>query len=167
MARKTSQSSFRKLVREARAACPEIAVTTDLIAGFPGETADEFNETADFVEEMAFAGAHIFPYSERSGTAAASMPGRVEPRVRKQRAAALRRIVEVSEHGYRTRFTGQTMTVLWENAAGLGPDGWHMSGLTDNYLRVSAVAPRDMWNELTPVVLERVVEEGLNGRIGE
>jgi threonylcarbamoyladenosine tRNA methylthiotransferase MtaB len=165
MARKTSQKSFRKLLREARAACPEMAITTDLIAGFPGETEDEFSETAAFVEEMEFAGAHVFPYSERPGTAAASMPGQVDHPVRKQRAAALRRIVRQSERRYRERFAGRTLPVLWESAAGLGPDGWHMTGLTDNYLRVSAVASRDLWNELTPVVLEEVTEEGLRAQI--
>ena len=167
MARKTSQKSFRKLVREAREACPEIAITTDLIAGFPGESEAEFDETAAFVEEMAFAGAHVFPYSQRPGTAAAAMPGQVNHPVRKQRAAALRRIVRKSERRYRAQFTGRALDVLWENASALGPDGWHMSGLTDNYLRISAVTPRDMWNELTPVVLEKVTEEGMNGRIGE
>jgi threonylcarbamoyladenosine tRNA methylthiotransferase MtaB len=167
MARKTSQKSFRKLVREAREACPEIAITTDLIAGFPGESEAEFDETAAFVEEMAFAGAHVFPYSERPGTAAAGMPEQVDHPVRKQRSAALRRIVAHSERRYREGFTGRTLDVLWENAAGLGPEGWHMSGLTDNYLRISAVTPRDMWNELTPVVLERVGEDGMEGRIGE
>jgi threonylcarbamoyladenosine tRNA methylthiotransferase MtaB len=167
MARKTSQKSFRQLIRDARAACPEIAITTDLIAGFPGETEDEFEKTAAFVEEMEFAGAHVFPYSERPGTAAAAMPGQVDHPVRKSRAAALRRIVARSEHRYRAQFTGRTLDVLWENAAALGPDGWHLSGLTDNYLRVFAVAPRDLWNELTPVVLEEVTGEGMNGRIGE
>ncbi|HUF40235.1 MAG TPA: MiaB/RimO family radical SAM methylthiotransferase, partial [Anaerolineales bacterium] len=167
MARKTSQKSFRGLVRDARRACPEIAITTDLIAGFPGETEDEFEKTLAFVEEMAFAGAHVFPYSERPGTAAAAMPDPVDHPVRKRRAADLRRIVSRSARRYRERFAGQTLAALWESAAALGPDGWHMSGLTDNYLRVSALAPRDLWNELTPVVLEEVTEEGMNGRMGE
>lgn len=167
MARKTTRSTFRRLVRAARQASPEIAVTTDLIAGFPGETQSEFAETLEFVAEMDFAGAHVFTYSERPGTAAASMPGAVPHALRRERSAALRDLVACSEERYRCGFVGRQLEVLWESAVGLGPEGWQMSGWTDNYLRVTAVAPRDLWNELTPVFLEEAAAGGLKGRIEE
>ena len=104
MARKTTQASFRTLVHAARAACPDIAITTDLIAGFPGETEAEFVETLAFVDEIAFAGGHVFTYSPRPGTAAAKMPGQVSPPLRRERNARLRAVIEASASRYRTQF---------------------------------------------------------------
>lgn len=158
MARKTTQESFRGLVQAARQACPEIAITTDLIAGFPGETDAEFSDTAEFVAEMAFSGAHLFTYSERPGTAAANMLHQVPHPLRRERNHRLREIISESETCYRKRFVGSQLDVLWESTSELGPEGWRMSGLTDNYLRVLAITPQDLWNELTPVRI--LVETG-------
>jgi len=159
MARKTTQKSFTKLVESARSVCPEIAMTTDLIAGFPGETETEFAETLAFVETMGFAGGHVFTYSPRPGTAAAKMPGQVPPPVRRERNARLREVIEKSASRYRAQFLQKTLPVLWEGAATLGPEGWQMSGLTDNYVRVHATAPQDLWNRITHVELV-VLEDG-------
>lgn len=165
MARKTTQASFHRLVASARTFCPEMAITTDLIAGFPGETEVEFDETLAFVEAMQFAGGHVFTYSPRPGTAAAKMPGQLPPPVRKERNARLRERLEAGASAYRARFTGQTLPVLWESATALGPDGWQMSGLTDNYLRVQAIAPQDLWNRITPVKLTALQDGELRGVI--
>ena len=165
MARKTTQKSFRSLVRAARQACPEIAITTDLIAGFPGETDAEFADTAEFVKEMAFSGAHIFTYSERPGTAAATMADQVPHALRRERSRRLREIVSESEDRYRRSFIGDQLDVLWENTSELGPEGWRMSGLSDNYLRVLAITPQDLWNQLTPVRILAEDEGRLQGRL--
>ncbi len=165
MARKTTQESFRQLVKAARAVVPEMAITTDLIAGFPGESEAEFDETLAFVREMAFAGGHVFTYSERPGTAAARMPDQVPHPIRKQRNARLREVLKQSGDEYRARFLRQTVPVLWESAVALGPDGWQMSGLSDNYLRVHATAPQDLWNRITPVSVTKVNGEGVWGMV--
>ena len=167
MARKTTQEIFQKLVQAARAVCPEIAITTDLIAGFPGETAAEFEETCQFVEEIGFAGGHIFTYSARPGTAAARMPEQVPHQIRKERNAVLRRLVAKSSALYQDKFIGKALPVLWENAQGYGPDGWELSGLTDNYLRVTAIAPQDLWNQITPVRLQGRIDTGQTGLRGQ
>ena len=73
MRRKTTPGSFAALVQSARAAIPEVAITTDIIVGFPGETEAEFSETLEFVKGMNFAGGHVFTYSARPGTPAARM----------------------------------------------------------------------------------------------
>jgi threonylcarbamoyladenosine tRNA methylthiotransferase MtaB len=96
MARKTTPASFRGLVAAARMMMPEVAITTDVIAGFPGETEAEFAETLDFVREMDFAGGHVFTYSPRPATAAARMKGQIRPEVRKKRNAILREAFEES-----------------------------------------------------------------------
>jgi threonylcarbamoyladenosine tRNA methylthiotransferase MtaB len=153
MARKTTPDSFRELVSAAREAIPDVAITTDIIAGFPGETEDEFVETLDFVKEMNFAGGHVFTYSARPGTGAARMKGQVKPELRKKRNHILKETLEESAKSYREKFVGQKMSVLWESTSEMGEWGWQMEGWTENYLRVSAFAPSPRWNEVDEVVL--------------
>jgi threonylcarbamoyladenosine tRNA methylthiotransferase MtaB len=163
MARKTTPDSFRRLAQAARQAIPGLALTTDIIAGFPGESDAEFSESLAFVEELAFSDGHVFTYSARPGTAAARMPGQVPPAVRKERNARLRAILEASNRLYRENHLGRVLPVLWESAVALGPRGWEMSGLTDTYLRVQAVTPRQLWNRITPVRLTAVVDGRMDG----
>jgi threonylcarbamoyladenosine tRNA methylthiotransferase MtaB len=165
MARKTTPESFRELVAAARAVMPEVAVTTDVIVGFPGETEAEFNETLDFVREMNFAGGHVFTYSARPGTPAAKMKGQVKPDVRKSRNHRLAEVFRESARGYRQKFLGQTMSVLWESVSELDEWGWKMEGWTENYLRVSASSSAPRWNEVDSVRLDALEGEGLRGTI--
>ncbi|HJW90097.1 MAG TPA: MiaB/RimO family radical SAM methylthiotransferase [Anaerolineales bacterium] len=165
MARKTTPESFAALVAAARAAIPDVAITTDIIVGFPGETQAEFDESLAFVKEMGFSGGHVFTYSARPGTAAASMPNQVSKRVSKERSGRMRAFFFELSQAYQLRFLGRTMPVLWENTTSMGPDTWQMSGLTDNYLRVNADAPRHLWNQLTPVHLTGLDNGELVGAI--
>lgn len=143
MARRCTAASFRRLVADARAAIPDLTVTTDLIAGFPGETAADFAEGLAFVDEMRFAHAHIFPFSPREGTAAVHFPNQVPGPVKRERMLQLQQVVEASGRRERQRFVGQVRRVLWEGTGQPLADQpallW--SGLTDNYLRVMALAP--------------------------
>lgn len=165
MARKTTPESFAELVAAARAIVPDMAITTDVIVGFPGESEAEFTESTDFVRQMGFAGGHVFTYSARQGTAAAGMPDQVPHVVRKERSAVMRQLLAESAGRYQDRFLGQVLPVLWESATGYGPNGWHMSGLTDNYLRVSTRAPRQCWNRITPVRLMSIQGDVLQGQL--
>jgi threonylcarbamoyladenosine tRNA methylthiotransferase MtaB len=130
MLRKTTPESFRELVNAAREAIPDVAITTDIIAGFPGETEEEFAETLDFVREMDFAGGHVFTYSPRPGTGAARMKGQVKPELRKRRNHILQGALEESAKSYRDKFVGRKMPVLWESTSEMGEWGWKMEGLT-------------------------------------
>jgi len=165
MRRKTTPESFRQLVAAARQVMPAVAITTDIIAGFPGETDDEFAATLAFVREMSFAGGHVFTYSPRPGTGAARMKGQVQPEVRKKRNHILRQALDESETSYRQKFIGRTMPVLWESTSEMGEWGWQMEGLTGNYLRVKAFAPSPRWNELDNVQIEQNETDGLKGTI--
>ena len=165
MARKTTTRSFRELVHAARAVQPDIAITTDLIAGFPGETDEEFNQTLDLVREMEFSGGHVFSYSPRPGTGAARMKGQVKPELRKRRNRILQETLEDSATSYREKFIGKTMPVLWESTTEYGEYGWRMEGWTGNYLRVSATAPSPRWNEVDEVELLGLDGEKVNGAI--
>ncbi len=167
MARKTTPASFRALVAAARTSIPDAAITTDLIAGFPGETDAEFAETLAFVREMDFAGGHVFTYSPRPETAASRMRGQVRPEVRKKRNAVLREALEESSKVYRQKFVGRRMSVLWESVSELDEWGWKMEGWTGNYLRVRAAASSPRWNEVDEVELVEAGREGMKGVIGD
>jgi len=165
MARKTTPESFRELVCAARTVMPNVAITTDIIAGFPGETETEFAESLNFVKEMNFAGGHVFTYSSRPGTGAAKMRAQVRPELRKKRNHILREALDESERSYRQKFIGQSMSVLWESTSEMGEWGWQMEGLTGNYLRVQAFAPSPRWNDIDEVLVEESQTDGLKGVI--
>jgi threonylcarbamoyladenosine tRNA methylthiotransferase MtaB len=164
MARKTTPEAFASLLANARLAIPSVAITTDIMAGFPGEDEAEFAESLAFVQAMQFAAGHVFTFSERPGTAAVRLPGQVPHPVRKQRSAQMRRVLAESAAAYRARFVGSTLPVLWESTRGLGPQGWELSGLTDNYLRVTAQSPEPLWNCISAVTLTGMAEGGLQGQ---
>ena len=165
MARKTTPDSFRSLVGEARSACADIAVTTDVIVGFPGESEAEFAHSLDFVRELGLAGGHVFSYSARPGTAAAKMPGQVPLDVRRERSARMRQVLLEAEQSYDARFIGREVGVLWESTSTLGPDGWHLHGLTDNNIRVTAVSPERLWNVISRVRLDGQSGDEMAGQI--
>lgn len=165
MARRTTRQSFAALVDAARQVSPEIAITTDIITGFPGENEAEFAESLAFIQAMEFAGGHVFTYSARPGTAAARMPDQVPHPLRKERNAVVRAVLQASGARYRQQFLNRTLPVLWESATALGPQGWTLSGLSDNYLRVSAHAPQHLWNQITPVQIKAMENGGLTGEL--
>lgn len=164
MARRTRTADFRKLVAEARSRIPDLVVTTDIIAGFPGETAEDFDESLRFVEEMRFAHVHVFPYSGREGTAAAGFGGQVLAAERRARVDAMESVARRTGDAVRRSFLGAIRPVLWETlehpANGTGAV-W--SGLTDNYLRVQTVAPAgvDLENRITPARLVELDDGGI------
>lgn len=166
MARRCTVDSFRALVEEARAAIPNLIVTTDLIAGFPGETHTDFLRGAEFVRDMRFADAHIFPFSKRAGTAAASFRDEPPGNVKRERARLLHEIVAESGVAERSRFVGTVRPVLWEGVGRAQADGsveWE--GFTDNYLRVRTRVPadQDLHNAITPVRLACAEDGALQG----
>ncbi len=169
MARRCTTASFRQLMQDARAAIPDLIVTTDLIVGFPGETETDFRAGLAFVEEMRFAHAHIFPFSPRAGTAAAAFGDQVPTAVKKERARQLHELVEQTGHTERRRFLGQVRPVLWEGEGQPLTDqaGRLWSGFTDNYLRIMSIAPTTaaLHGVLTPVQLDELRGETLFGTL--
>lgn len=160
MGRRITAAGYARLLERIRAAVPDMAVTTDIIVGFPGEDKAEFAESLAFVERMAFARLHVFPFSPRPGTPAARMEGQVPEPVVRERAARMRTLGEQMAAAFRRRFLGQEMEVLWERRR---RDGlWH--GLTDNYLQVVTACPADLHNRMT---LTRLVGEQNGFLVGE
>ena len=160
MNRRCSTAKYRDLVSHVREAIPDVAVTTDIIVGFPGETDEEFEASAEFVAEMDFARVHVFAFSPRPGTSAALMPQQVRAPIKKARAARMRAIAEASGRAFRARFLGRTTDVLWETRQG---DTW--SGLASSYIRVMATSRRELHNQVTTVRLLEVTEGGVRGEL--
>jgi len=163
MNRRYTAAQFADLVAHARTAIPDLAVTTDVIVGFPGETDDEFAASAGFVERVGFSRIHVFPYSERPGTPAATMAGQVDVRVRQKRARQIAEIGRQSGRTFRETLIGQRVQVLWESR--LGDGRW--SGLTDHYVRVFARSEVELANTLCPARLTRHEADGLWGETKE
>ena len=165
MRRKYTPQAYARLVANARAMIPDLALTTDLMCGFPGETEAEFNESARFVDEMVFAGGHVFTYSPRPGTAAARMDGQVLPRVSKPRGAILRDRLHVSGTDFARKFIGRNLSVLWESGGSTENGEWLLEGLSDNYLRIQAQSPSFRRNEVDLVAVESFEDGALTGHI--
>jgi len=162
MGRRITTAAFARLVVAARAAVPDLAVTTDVIVGFPGEDAAAFRASCDFVAGMGFARLHVFPYSSRPGTSACRLPGQVARAERRDRARVMRELGAAQASRFRQRFVGRDMMVLWEQRA---RDGlW--TGLTDNYLRVVARAEGNLHNTITATRLLAVENGHLSGELG-
>jgi threonylcarbamoyladenosine tRNA methylthiotransferase MtaB len=167
MARRTSQAAFRELVAEARAAIPNLNVTTDLIVGFPGETETEFAETLAYAAEIGFGRLHAFTYSARPGTAAARMPGQLPKAVKKARMRQLLTLGGEMSLAYHRQFVGQAVNVLWEQAVGADNGGLRWSGYSGNYIRVTATGPADLFNRVTATMVTAVMADGATGEIAE
>ncbi len=165
MARRYNTARYRAIIETARRLIPEIAITTDMIAGFPGESDEDAAQSYRFAEEMRFAKAHVFRFSARQGTAAARMKHQIPDKVKKARSEQLLALNAAHSRAFREQFIGRVVEVLWEEPR---PTGWE--GLTDNYLRVelepsSAAGAGDLRNTLSQVRLLGLAEDGLVGAL--
>ena len=143
MRRPYTADQYADLAAELRDAIPGLALTTDVIVGFPGETDPEFDDSLRFVERLAFAKPHVFTYSPREGTRATDLPDHVDAQVKKQRVAAMLAVAEESERAFVASQVGETSTVVWEerktpSGRSVVSGGERWTGLTDHYVRVWA-----------------------------
>lgn len=133
MRRRYTPNDFRAAAERLKAAFPDAAITTDLIVGFPGESEEDFEQSKAFCEEIGFARMHIFPYSEREGTAAAGFAGKVTEDEKNRRAHIMLEVAERMKTEFCEGFIGREMPVLFEQKR---DDKW--SGMTENYIEVRA-----------------------------
>lgn len=162
MARAINPQTYQQLVDQIRTKIPGIAITTDILTGFPGETEAEYREGLDFIRQMEFAAGHVFTYSAREGTPAAEYQDQVPHPVRKNRGAEIRAILAVDGEKYRRGFLGKEMVTLWEQ---IEEDSNIATGLTDNYLRVEAEALPEIWNTFSRVKIQEITKDGVFGMI--
>ncbi|MCR3921186.1 MAG: tRNA (N(6)-L-threonylcarbamoyladenosine(37)-C(2))-methylthiotransferase MtaB [Firmicutes bacterium] len=161
MNRKYDASEFLRLVDWIRAQIPDIALTTDVMVGFPGETEEQFQHTCEVVHRAAFSRLHVFKYSPRQGTPAANYDQQVPPPIKDKRSHTLTELGEELAVQYRKRFIGTTMNVLFEE----DPTSNQRAGLTEHYLRVTVMSSKDLVGAILPVKITSVVADGLTGRL--
>lgn len=149
MGRRYSTEDYAQAVARIREAIPDVAITTDVMVGFPGETDEDFAESYHFCQQMAFANIHVFPYSERPCTPATLMPEKIDEPVKKERSKRMLKLARESARRFEEQFLGRTMMVLWEREV----DDGVWVGLTDNYIRVVAQSKKPLKNWLIPARL--------------
>jgi threonylcarbamoyladenosine tRNA methylthiotransferase MtaB len=160
MRRNTSQAEFACLVDSARAQIPGLALSTDLIVGFPGEDENEFDQSYNFTAAMDFMKIHVFPFSPREGTPAARMKGRIDKPTAKARLHRIQALSDVGLARFQQAHIGQTLVVVWEHIRGASEEGFWHSGLTDNYIRVETKHPVIHSNCITPALLTQCLPNG-------
>jgi threonylcarbamoyladenosine tRNA methylthiotransferase MtaB len=163
MARRYNSERYRTIVTTAKRLVPGIAISTDIITGFPGESDSDFEATYQLAAALQFAKAHIFRFSPRQGTAAARMQGQVKEEIKKARSERMLALNELDVRRFRHQFLGETVQVLIESYKHA-----RWEGLTDNYLRVEVdgladYANRDMQNTLVKAHLIQLVDDGVLG----
>lgn len=157
MGRQYTSSLFRDLVGQVSSAMPDAFIGADVIAGFPGETETEFEETVRLLEELPVSDLHVFPYSSRPGTRAANMDRHVPHQIVTERAARLRRISELKKKTFLERFIGNRLDVLVQ---GFDESTAHCKGLSRNYVSVSFTGGKSLVNEEVAVLVT-----GSNGNV--
>lgn len=162
MHRPYTTAKFKTLLADIKTRVPDIAITTDVIVGFPGETEADFETTCKFAESCGFSKMHIFPFSARKGTPAEKFAGAVTEAVKKERADILGRIDETMHKAFLQAMVGQTAKVLFEQPAGED----YFEGLTGNYQRVFVKSGgRNLSGEILPVKITAFDGEKLLGEI--
>ncbi len=162
MHRPYTTAKFQTLLADIKTKVPDIAITTDVIVGFPGETEADFETTCKFAESCGFSKMHIFPFSARKGTPAEKFAGAVTEAVKKERADILGKIDETMHKTFLQAMVGQTAEVLFEQPAGED----YFEGLTGNYQRVFVKSGgRNMGGEILPVKITAFDGEKLLGEI--
>lgn len=162
MHRPYTTAKFKTLLADIKNRVPDIAITTDVIVGFPGETEADFETTCKFAESCGFSKMHIFPFSARKGTPAEKFAGAVTEAVKKERADILSRVDETMHKTFMQAMAGQTAEVLFEQPAGED----YFEGLTGNYQRVFVKSGgRNLGGEILPVKITAFDGEKLLGEI--
>ncbi|PWA12482.1 tRNA (N(6)-L-threonylcarbamoyladenosine(37)-C(2))-methylthiotransferase MtaB [Pueribacillus theae] len=153
MRRKYTMDMFADRLNKLKKALPGLAVTSDVIVGFPGETEEEFMETYNFVKEHKFSELHVFPYSKRTGTPAARMDNQIPEEIKNDRVHRLIALSDQLAKEYASQFEGDVLEIIPEEPFKEDPDSGLYVGYSDNYLRIKVPATEDMVGKLVKVKL--------------
>jgi len=150
MNRKYTTQAYLEKVKRIRELMPDIALTTDVIVGFPQESEEEFATTVNFIQEVGYSSLHVFPYSPRRNTPAAKMSGQIPENIKQQRVHTLLDLSQQLHQQYASRFIGRVVEVIFEEVASDG----ELVGHADNYLKVKAHGPKSWIGEITKIQIE-------------
>lgn len=161
MNRKYTTAQYKDIVDGLREAFPDVAVTTDIMVGFPGETDEEFAKTLEFAKKISFADAHIFQYSPRKGTPAAKMAEQIPPETKEARSKEIICATQKTRDDFLRQFIGKTYPVLFEQPA----EGKYFEGKTDNYITVLVPFEENLSGKFCDVLFESAKDGKVYGKI--
>ncbi|GAA0862530.1 tRNA (N(6)-L-threonylcarbamoyladenosine(37)-C(2))-methylthiotransferase MtaB [Paraclostridium tenue] len=159
MNRRYTTKEYKEIVNKLREKMPNVAITTDVIVGFPGETNDEFNQTYKFLSDVELSQMHIFKYSPRKGTPAATMENQIDPQMKHLRSDKLIALNKKNFNKFATKFIGEEFEVLFEQ--NIGDNKYE--GLTPNYIRVVVESDKDIQGKILNTKISDVKDEYVEG----
>ena len=160
MRRPYTTKQFAQLTSRLVDEVPEISIGTDLIVGFPGETDENFSQTLEFIRSQPFAKIHVFPFSARAGTVAATMPNQIPSSTKKLRASQALEISRDKSQAFAERLIGRTVEIIAETS-----EGGLVDGLTKNYVRVYLPDENISLGEVIKVRVEKIFRDGVFGKL--
>lgn len=163
MSRRCKSDEFTSLVSLGRKQIPELNITTDIIVGFPGETEQEWQETLDFVEAVGFGHIHIFAFSPRQGTKAATLSNPVTRDIKRQRSEQLHQLAKSQQINALQQLVGSTQSILVEGAP--SEQNPMANGYTPNYQRVEFSGARIQSNQIVQVKIQTIKDDVLIGEL--
>ena len=161
MNRRYTTAEYKEIVDRLRENIPNVAITTDVIVGFPGETNDEFNKTYEFLKEIELSQMHVFKYSPRKGTPAATMENQIDPQMKQFRSEKLLNLNKENFNKFAGKFIGQEIDVLFEQSIAENT----YEGLTPNYIRVIVKSDKEIHGEILKVKLTDIKDEYVEGTL--
>ena len=161
MNRRYTTKEYKEIVDRLRENIPNVAITTDVIVGFPGETNDEFKATYEFLKDIELSQMHVFKYSPRKGTPAATMENQIDPQMKQIRSDKLLNLNKENFAKFAGKFIGQEMDVLFESSVAENT----YEGLTTNYIRVLVKSDKDIHGEILKVKLTDIKDEYVEGTL--
>ena len=159
MKRRYTTEEYKTIVDRLRAAIPNVSITTDVIVGFPGETNEEFDKTYEFLKDIELTHMHVFKYSPRKGTPAATMENQVDPSTKHDRSEKLLQLNEENFKKFGQKMLDKEFNVLFEQKVG---DNKY-EGLTENYVKVIVESDNDISEQILKVKIKDVKNEFLEG----
>ncbi|MBO3443174.1 tRNA (N(6)-L-threonylcarbamoyladenosine(37)-C(2))-methylthiotransferase MtaB [Clostridium sp. CCUG 7971] len=159
MNRRYTTEEYKAIVDRLRENIPNVAITTDVIVGFPGETNDEFNKTYEFLKDIELSQMHIFKYSPRKGTPAATMENQIDPQMKQFRSDKLLNLNKENFNKFASKFIGEELEILFEQSV---VDNMY-EGLTTNYIRVVVPSEKDIQGEILKVKIINVKDQYVEG----
>ena len=159
MKRRYTTEEYKTIVDRLRAAIPNVSITTDVIVGFPGETNEEFDKTYEFLKDIELTHMHIFKYSPRKGTPAATMENQVDPSTKHDRSEKLLQLNEENFNKFGQKMLDKEFNVLFEQKVGDNK----FEGLTENYVKVIVESDKDLSEQILKVKITDVKNEFLEG----
>ena len=159
MNRRYTTKEYKDIVDKLRSAIPNVAITTDVIVGFPGETEEEFEQTYNFLKDIELSQMHIFKYSPRKGTKAADMDNQVSPQIKHERSEKLLQLNKENFEKFASKSLGKEFEVLFEQNVGENK----YEGLTPNYLKTIVTSNEDISGKILKVKITEVKDEYVEG----